>query len=116
MAEARERLAAARETLASHFFSTSVSLAYYAMLYAARAALSEEGTYAKTHAGTWNLFGQTFVETRRLDPDLFTAAREVLPLRLGTDYEARDVSPAEAQEVVDLAGRFLAGVEALFPD
>ncbi len=46
MAEARERLAAARAALAGGFTSTAISAAYYAMLYAARAALSED-VYAK---------------------------------------------------------------------
>lgn len=86
------------------------------MLYTARAALSEENAYAKTHAGTWNLFGRTFVEADRFDQELFAAARDVLPLRLQADYEARDVSPVEAEDVIELAGRFLAGVEALYPD
>jgi uncharacterized protein (UPF0332 family) len=84
------------------------------MLYAARAALSEEDAYAKTHRGTWSLFARTFVEPGRFDADLFADARNVLPVRLETDYEAREVSQAEARDVIDLAERFLAAVDALY--
>jgi uncharacterized protein (UPF0332 family) len=116
MARAREQLAASRASLASGFPPAALSLAYYAMLYAARAALSEEDAYAKTHAGTWTLFGRTFVETGRFDRALFAAPRDLLPVRLETDYEARDVTPAEARDVIELAGRFVAAIEALYPD
>jgi uncharacterized protein (UPF0332 family) len=51
-----------------------VSAAYYAMLYAARAALSEQDRYAKTHSGTWTLFRETFVRDGRFDPALARAA------------------------------------------
>lgn len=116
LAEAHDRLAAARSALTSGFPPAAISLGYYAMLYAARAALSEEDRYAKTHSGTWRLFGHVFVRERRFDPDLYRAARDVLPLRIGTDYEAQPVSHAQAQEVVELAERFLEAIEALYPD
>lgn len=46
MAGARERLASARLALDAD--------------YAARAALSEDDRYAKTHSGTWSLFREVF--------------------------------------------------------
>jgi len=116
MAEARGRLAAARATLASGFPPATVSLAYYAMLYAARAALSEEDLYAKTHSGTWLLFRETFVVNRRFDAELFESAQKTLPLRLGADYDAAHVSQEQADAVVELAERFLDSVEALYPN
>jgi uncharacterized protein (UPF0332 family) len=116
MARAHDQLAAARASLSSGFPPAALSLAYYAMLYAARAALSEEDRYAKTHAGTWLLFERTFAETNRFDRDLFRSAQRTLPVRLETDYEARDVTPSEAQGVIELAGRFVKAIEALYPD
>jgi uncharacterized protein (UPF0332 family) len=116
MARARDQLAAARASLESGFPPAALSLAYYAMLYAARAALSEEDRYAKTHSGTWLLFQRTFVETGRFDGELSRAAQKTLPVRLETDYEARDVSTVEAEDVIDLAARFVAAIEELYPD
>jgi len=86
------------------------------MLYSARAALSEEDRYAKTHSGTWLLFNRTFVDTDRFDADLFKRAQKTLPIRLESDYEAREVSQAEAEGVIDLAARFLTAVEDLYPE
>jgi hypothetical protein len=40
------------------------STAYYAMLYAARAALREERRVARKHGGTWQLMRELFVESR----------------------------------------------------
>lgn len=116
MVAAREWLAGSQSTLAAGFAPGAVSLGYYAMLYAARAALSEEDRYAKTHSGTWNLFRETFVATTRFDEVLFERAQRTLPLRMAADYEARQVPYDDAEEVVNLAGRFLAAIEALYPD
>jgi uncharacterized protein (UPF0332 family) len=116
MAGARERIAAARTTLASGFEGVAVSSAYYAMLYAARAALSEEDRYAKTHSGTWQLFRETFVASRRFDGELLRQAERTQELRLGADYDALQVEPEAAESVVELAERFVAAVEALYPD
>lgn len=116
MAVARERAALAATALGAGSPGGAVSAAYYAMLYAARAALSEEDRYAKTHSGTWHLFRETFVLTGRFDGALFAGAERTLPLRLGADYEARPVEPEEAEAVVDLAARFLQAIEALYPD
>jgi hypothetical protein len=46
--QARDRLAMAREVLASGHREGAVSAAYYSMLYAARAALSEDEDSART--------------------------------------------------------------------
>jgi hypothetical protein len=59
------------------------------MLYAARAALSEEERNARTHGGTWQLFRETFVDTGRFEGELAAAAQATQPLREGADYDAR---------------------------
>ncbi len=107
---ARETLDAARATLAAGFPSRSVSDAYYAMLYAARAALSEQDRNAKTHRGAWGLFRDLFVETGRLDAALFAAAQETQRLREGADYDARHVAADEAAAIVEQAERFILAV------
>lgn len=56
MVQARERAVAAQELLAAGHLEPAVSVAYYAMLNAARAALSEDDQHSRTHRGTWHLF------------------------------------------------------------
>ena len=80
MNEAREAIRAARVLIDSGLWARSVSDAYYAMLYAARAALSEEDSYAKTHRGAWDLFWQTFAATGRFDEELAAEARQTQEL------------------------------------
>lgn len=111
---AQERLRAARAALEADLPSSAASLAYYAVLNAARAALSEEERNAKTHAGTWQLFGETFVDSGRFDRELFAAARRAQRLREATDYDAHQVSVDEARTAADAAERFLGAVVALF--
>ncbi|MDQ6751130.1 MAG: HEPN domain-containing protein [Actinomycetota bacterium] len=113
LVEAQARLNAARRELAAAESSTTVSLAYYAMLYAARAALSEEDRYAKTHRGTWDLFWQTFVATGSFDAELASEARETQELRQLSDYEARRPSLEEATHIIDLGERFVSAVAEL---
>jgi uncharacterized protein (UPF0332 family) len=107
---ARRRLALAREAIDADP-AGALSAAYYAMLYAARAALSERDTYAKTHSGTWNLFQEQFVERGSFDAELLTEVRNVQPEREQADYEAWLAPRDEAQRVIELAGAFLAAVE-----
>src|SRR5687767_3247539 len=61
LAVARERLEAAGALLERELWGPAVSDAYYAILYAARAALSERDRNAKTHRGTWTAFSEEFV-------------------------------------------------------
>jgi uncharacterized protein (UPF0332 family) len=116
IAEARERLRVARAAVETGAFSAAVSLAYYAMLNAARAALSEEDLYSKTHSGAWHLFRETFVHTGRFDASLASRAGRTRELRLGADYEAQPVAPADAEDAVALAEEFVAAIEALYAD
>lgn len=113
MAMARDRARTARAALAAGSPSSATSLAYFAMLYAARAALSEEDRNARTHGGTWQLFRETFVDTGRFESELAASARATQPLREGADYDARGVSDDEAERVCALTERFLAAVADL---
>ena len=109
---ARRRLAAARGALDADPAS-ALSIAYYAMLYAARAALSERDKYAKTHTGTWHSFRAEFVEDGSFDPNLTADAQAAQPKREQADYHAWAAPAEEAEAVIELAARFLAAVEQL---
>jgi uncharacterized protein (UPF0332 family) len=86
------------------------------MLYAARAALSERDTYAKTHAGTWHELRRMFVETGALDPELVSQAQSAQRQRERADYEAWLASEEQARRVIELAERFLTEMRRLCGD
>jgi len=113
MDQARERLAAAQEALAAGHPSVAVSVAYYAMLNAARAALSEDDEHARTHAGTWNLFRRRYVVTDAFDQHLFARAHQAQEAREQGDYEAVRHSDEAAAQIVASAAEFIAAVERM---
>jgi uncharacterized protein (UPF0332 family) len=110
---ARRRLAAA-EAAAAEDPSTALSAAYYAMLYGARAALSERGISAKTHRGTWHEFRVAFVASGEIDADLAADVQKIQLEREHADYDAWSAPAQEAQRAIELAYRFLTAVEELF--
>lgn len=112
LAAARRRLAAA-ETVLDEDPSTALSAAYYAMLYGARAALSERDIYAKTHRGTWHEFRKSFVDSGEMDGELAAAVQRVQPEREQADYDAWSAPLEEASNAIELARRFLVAIEAL---
>ena len=76
LASARVWLSTAEATLRAGFPAGAAADAYYAILYAARAALSEEDRNARTHQGIWTLFGELFLRTGRFDEPLYRLARK----------------------------------------
>jgi len=114
--QARDRLAAAGEALAAGHRGVAVSVAYYSMLYAARATLSEDDENARTHRGTWNLFRIKYVATDAFDAALFTLAQHAQVAREGGDYQAVTPSAEEAERYVEGAGDFLGAVEQMLSD
>lgn len=113
MDQARDRAVVARQLLSSGHLELAVSAAYYAMLYAARAALSERDEYARRHGGTWGLFHRRFVATGAFDQHLHSLAQQAQEAREGADYEAITPDPAKAKEYVDGAAEFVAAVERM---
>lgn len=110
---ARRRLAAA-EVAVKEDPSTALSAAYYAMLYGARAALSERDSSAKTHKGTWHEFRSAFVDGGAIDAELAAEVQKIQPEREQADYDAWSAPAEEAQRAINLADRFLTAIEALF--
>jgi uncharacterized protein (UPF0332 family) len=113
LASAREWLATAEAALESGFPGGAAAEAYYAMLYAARAALSERDRHARTHGGIWGLFGELFVRTGGFDRRLYAAARTAEERRLDVHYEAVAISEVEGREAVGDARRFIEAVAEL---
>lgn len=108
----RRRLAAA-SVVVEEDPSAALSAAYYAMLYAARAALSERDVTAKTHRGVWHELRRVFVDTGELDADLASAVQKIQPEREQADYDAWFTPAADANKAIELAQRFLVAIEEL---
>lgn len=116
MQQARDRLADAQAILDTAHPAVIVSAAYYGMLYAARAALSERGEFAKTHSGAWTLFSQVFVAPGEFDQRLSALARRAKDAREQSDYEAAPPTAEEAAEYVKGAADFIAEIERMLND
>ena len=110
---ARDGLVSAQVLVDARQAATAVSTAYYAMLYAARAALSERDQNARSHTGTWDLFRRQFVVAGEFDEELWRAAQHAQARREASDYGAAVFELAEARELLDTARRFVAAVERL---
>lgn len=111
--EAAKRRLAAAEVAVEQDPSTALSAAYYAMLYAARAALSERDTSARTHRGAWHEFRRAFVETGRVDAELAAEVQKMQPEREQADYDAWAAPATEARRAIDLAHRFLEAIDEI---
>ena len=111
MDQARDRAEIAQTLLASGHLKGAVSAAYYAMLYAARAALSERDEYARTHGGTWHLFHERYVTTGAFDQHLHAMAHGSQRTREEGDYEAITPDRGEAERIVAGAAEYIAAIE-----
>ena len=113
MDEAHKRLRVARLTQDGGFPGPAINPAYYAMLNAARAALSGKDLFAKTHPGTWTLFRREFARTGRFEAALVEPVEEIRKQRIEADCNARDVEPQRAKEILDQAERFVESVATM---
>ena len=113
--EARRKLSVAKELLELDEPKDSVSRAYYAMYFVARAALASEGSYPKTHAGVASDFGRLFVSTNKLPIELVKDLERARSYREESDYSpgsrvSRDAAEGilkKAEKFVDTIARHL---------
>jgi len=114
--DARGALAMARAGLDIGEQNQAIGRAYDAMFLMARAALSEEDRFARTHGGTWHLHHDLLVKTGRFPADLHRRAREAEEWQYQVDYESGRYSFDQGRETVELAERFLAATVELLGD
>jgi uncharacterized protein (UPF0332 family) len=109
---ARQALDAAQRNIAADDAATAANRAYYAMLYAAQAALAGEDVDVRSHGAVHAAFGARFAKTGRLDPRLHRWLLDAFDLRLLADYDPMWTLEAGAiRETVDQAGRMIATIE-----
>lgn len=106
LAAAKRRLQTARD-IAARDPATALSSAYYAALYAARAALNEHGVSARSHRGVWHEFRRRMVVCGPVDRDIAAAIQRLQTAREQADYDALDVSIEDADQAIETVARFL---------
>jgi predicted nucleotidyltransferase/uncharacterized protein (UPF0332 family) len=100
--------------------AAAIADAYYVVLNAARAALSEEDRFTRSHKGTWQLASKRLVTTGRIPSELHRRASSLQESREDVHYgpRSRDApirrfTPEEAQDAVRTAEDYLHAVEEL---
>lgn len=116
LTSARARLEAAGTLLGAGHPEAAVSAAYYAMLYAARAALSERDAHAKSHRGTWSRFADLYVRPGRFDKDVAALAATAQRRREAGDYDAKHIEADVAESTHADAQRFVAAIEDILAE
>lgn len=112
---ARQAAQSARTLLASGDLNGAVNRAYYAMFYAAHAALEHRGveTASSKHGTLVRRFGEHLVKTGILPRALGTSLNAVLELRQKADYGSGEVARVDAERSLREAEAFVAAVEGL---
>jgi len=104
----------ARTLLATGDADGAINRAYYAMFTAARvalAAIDPDLAATKSHATVIRRFGKHLVKERGLDVAFGRLFARTDNVRRIADYEAEEITQAEAKGVLDEMDRFLAAVE-----
>lgn len=117
LSRAKKSLFAAKVLIERGLFEDCVSRAYYAVLHAAKAALSLTGIDSSTHNGVRRMFGLHLVKTGKIEKEfakIFTAEQE--DREIG-DYEVGiEIEEERARQRVNDAEKFIYRVEQYIKD
>lgn len=114
---AAESLSSAQLLLNSSFYDDAVSRAYYAMFYAAKAALEAINIETRSHAGVINQFALHFIKSGRLDIEYSTMLTQAFQARQASDYDVWvNTVPVEAENVIANAEQFVAKIKKLLSE
>lgn len=109
---ARDSIAAAELLLREGYPDFAGSRAYYAMFYAAAAALAADGDRYDKHSAVIAEFGRRYAATGRLPKELHGYLRVGFERRNRADYwHGERLSVAEATELIEHAREFVAAIE-----
>jgi uncharacterized protein (UPF0332 family) len=112
--KAESRLKAAARGVAAGDVERSLSASYYAMFYAASAALEKVGMSRAKHPAVIAAFGEQFAKTRRIEPRFHAMFLGAFALRSAADYETHAALSLEtAEETLGNAQSFVAACRAL---
>ncbi len=114
MDRAREALEAAQVCLDRNLFHSAASRVYYAMFWAAQAALARVGVVRSewSHPALQASFVNELIRRRKLYPALFGQHfNRALQLRLDADYRPKGISQNQATRAVRWAHEFVIALE-----
>lgn len=115
--KARESLAAAALLLEQGYADFAVSRGYYAMFYAAEAALLSQGLAFSKHAGVIAAFGQHLAKPGHLPRHLHRYLLDAFDARQISDYDAPGmVGEERAKRLLTWAHEFVEAVIAFLKD
>lgn len=111
---ARGKLDHARQNFDIGIYSAAVSLAYYSIFYACRAALLTKGMYLKKHSAAQAKFSEHFVKTGEVEERFTQYLRLGKEAREKSDYEPYfPVKREEAAPKLSAAEEFITKMEEL---
>ena len=116
LAKADSRLTAAARDLEAGDVERSLSASYYAMFYAASAALERVGVSRAKHSAVIAAFGEQFARTKRVDARYHSMLLGAFALRSAADYEVHVALSLEtAEETLGNARSFVVACRSLLP-
>lgn len=108
MRRARRMLHTARLILDDGDYVSAINRAYYAIFYAANAALSTRNLERHRHTGVISEFRSQFVKTGLIEPEYSAFYGDVMDARHGSDYDFMvEVERERAESAIDEAGQFV---------
>ncbi len=108
--KARESLTAARQMLDAGHAGFAASRAYYAMFYAAQAALLCKDLQFGKHSAVLAHFNKTFVKQGVFSPERFKEFRNAFDLRAQGDYGLEPIPFEEVEGLLSQAQNFIGDV------
>jgi len=112
LVRARKALLAAKILLEKQLFEDCISRAYYAVLHAAKAALSLDGVEPDTHEGVRRMFGLYLVKTGKIEKEFAKILKAEQEDREIGDYEVNiEIEEDTARKRVDDAEKFVHRIE-----
>ena len=110
MSRAFESMEAANELLLNRHYGFSAARAYYAMFYAAEAALLHRDLQFAKHSAVISFFNKEFVKSGVFPAKMSASIRNAHGTRITGNYGPGEVSEEEAREVLAEAKDFVSEV------
>jgi uncharacterized protein (UPF0332 family) len=114
---AQRALSAAESLLGGGYLSDAASKSYYAMFYAAQAALRAEGIEVIKHSAVESFFGRHLAKTGRVDTIYHRLLIDARKLRETADYSLEEeVSESVARQTLEDGKAFVNVIKTLLAD